>query len=205
MAKTEKNTYHHGDLRATLIQAAMELLPAKGASGLSLREVAKVAGVSHAAPYRHFKDKAALLTALAQSGFEQLAQAMTVVVEQYENDPQQQFVAAAEAYVELGLRNPDMMHLMFGGVLDPELLDEEYCATTEKAFAGLVHIISAGQAAGVFKSCDVQILAVSAWSMVHGLMMLITAGQLREVTTTPEQVKQLSRQLAENLLNGILV
>jgi AcrR family transcriptional regulator len=205
MTKTKKNTYHHGDLRATLIQAAIKLLPVKGASGLSLREVAKAAGVSHAAPYRHFNDKAALLTALAQTGFEQLAQAMATVVEQYENDPQQQLVAAAVAYVELGLRNPDMMHLMFGGVLDPELLSEEFCATSEKAFSGLLQIISAGQEAGVFKSSDVQILAISAWSMTHGLMMLITAGQLREVTTTPEQVKQLSRQLAQNLLNGILV
>ena len=75
-----KNTYHHKDLRGQLIQAAIALLPAKGANGLSLREVAKAAGVSHTAPYRHFKDKAALLAAIAQTGFERLSQAMAEVV-----------------------------------------------------------------------------------------------------------------------------
>jgi len=204
MPKLSKKTYHHGDLREALIQAAIELLPIKGASGLSLREVAKAAGVSHTAPYRHFKDKAALLTAIAQTGFELLMGHMAQVVENHKDDPRQQLIAVATAYVDLGLKNPELMNLMFGGILDPDTLSEEYCGTSDKAFDGLLEIIIAGQEAGVFKQENPKIIAVTAWSLVHGLMMLITAGHMREVATSPEQIEQLSRTMAENLITGIL-
>ncbi len=200
----EQNTYHHKDLRSALIEAAIGLLPASGASGLSLREVAKAAGVSHTAPYRHFKDKSALLAAIAQTGFERLSDAITTVVAAHDNDPQQQLVEAGSAYVTLGLQNPDMMHLMFGGVLDPDTLSEEFCNTSMKSFAGLVHIIEAGQKAGIFKADPPESIAITAWSMVHGLMMLIAAGHLRDMATLPEQAEQLSRIIGHNLLTGIL-
>lgn len=204
MPKSAKKSYHHGDLRDALIQAAIQLLPEKGASGLSLREVAKAAGVSHTAPYRHFKDKAALLTAIAQTGFILLMERMNDVVEQYQDDPRQQLIVIAKTYVELGIKNPDLMNLMFGGILDPDTLSEEYCATSDTAFDGLVEVIVAGQQAGVFKDENPKIIAVTAWSLVHGLMMLITAGHMREVASNPEQIEQLSTTMAENLITGIM-
>ena len=108
------------------------------------------------------------------------------------------------AYVNLGLQNPEMMHLMFGGVLEPDSLNEEFCAVADNSFNGLLQIIEAGQDAGLFKSNPAETIALSAWSMAHGLMMLITAGQLRNLATNPEQTEQLSRMLAHNLLTGIL-
>ncbi len=204
MTGSEKNTYHHGDLRASLIQAAISLLPTKGAAHLSLREVAKVAGVSHTAPYRHFEDKAALLTAIAQTGFEQLTQSLLEVVKKQQNDPEQQLISAAEAYVDLGIANPEMMYLMFGGVLEIDSLSKTFSEKSANAFTGLEQIIINGQALGIFKSGDSQSFAVSAWSLAHGLMMLLTAGQLRDIASSSEQKKQLSRTLAQNLLTGIL-
>ena len=83
-----RDTYHHGDLRRSLIEAAEILLEARGAAGLSLRAVAKRAGVSHAAPYRHFHDKAALLDAIAQTGFERLSERVREAWERNPGDPE---------------------------------------------------------------------------------------------------------------------
>lgn len=204
MPSKDKNPYHHKDLHVKLIQAAISLLPTKGANGLSLREVAKVAGVSHTAPYRHFKDKADLLAAIAQTGFERLSEATAEVVERHIDDPRQQFIEGAVAYVNLGLENPEMVHLMFGGVLNPDSLSQAFYNVADNSFDGLVHIIQAGQEAGLFKSEPPESIALSAWCMAHGLMMLITAGQLQDVAENPAQAEQLSRMLAHNLLTGIL-
>ena len=82
MPTNGQRPYHHGDLRRSLIQAGSKLIEEKGLAGLSLREVARVAGVSHTAPYRHFQDKADLLAAIAQVGFEQLTDELFSVIGQ---------------------------------------------------------------------------------------------------------------------------
>src|SRR5215212_4914161 len=74
--------YHHGDLRNALIRAGQELLAQEGIAGLDMRKVARAAGVSHAAPYRHFADKQALLAAIAEDGFYQLAEGMDAAIGQ---------------------------------------------------------------------------------------------------------------------------
>ena len=90
------------------------MIEEKGLAGLSLREVARAAGVSHTAPYRHFQDKADLLAAIAQKGFEQLTEDASKAARRYAGDPQKQFVAAAVQYVLFGVRNPRMAHLCRG-------------------------------------------------------------------------------------------
>ena len=141
-------SYHHGDLRNALIGAAGQVLTAKGSAGLSLREVAKVAGVSHAAPYRHFRDKAALLRTLAQGGFERLAAAIATVAGSKPHNPEQKLIEAGVVYVRLAVQNPAITQLMFGGTLVPQH-DNACLKAAATAYEFLLGIIQEGVALGV--------------------------------------------------------
>ena len=154
------STYHHGDLRAAVLTAAGKLIEKEGLAGLSVREAARRAGVSHNAPYRHFPDRDALLAALATEGFMLLKKSL-------ENRSGREL---GEAYVRFALSHPQRFRLMFGGLLALESypdLRAEAQATHERltaAFAGL--------------GAEAKFAAAAAWSLVHGLAHLILDGQL---------------------------
>jgi len=196
-----KDRYHHGDLKNALLQAAETLLAETGAAGLSLRAVAKAAGVSHTAPYRHFKDKAALLCALAQAGFERLRLAIHAAADAVPHDAGQKLIAAGSAYVTQAVRNPELTRLMFGGVTEPG--DDGASHAADAAFESLVWIITAGVQAGAFRDRDPYELALVAWTSMHGLAMLIAAGLLQVDAGDEAQVDTLVRSVAQNLLYGI--
>ena len=153
--------YHHGDLRAALLQAAGELLEKQGLASLSLREAARRAGVSHNAPYRHFPDREALLAALAAEGFSWLSEGFTGAGRE-----------GGLAYVRFALAHPQRFRLMFGGVLAigdyPELREQGLRAyqQLEEAFKDL------GE--------DARFAAAAAWSLVHGLSNLILDGHFAQ-------------------------
>lgn len=151
-------TYHHGDLRAAMLGAAGKILEKEGPGGLSVREAARRAGVSHNAPYRHFPDREALLAALAKEGFALLRESL-------ENRAGREL---GEAYVQFALGHPQRFRLMFGGALPagkyPELQQNARAtfAKLEGAFAGL--------------GTDAEFAAAAAWSLVHGLAQLMLDG-----------------------------
>lgn len=151
-------TYHHGDLRAAVLAAAAKMMEKEGLAGLSVREAARRAGVSHNAPYRHFPDRDALLAALAAEGFRELGKAL--------DGPSGRELG--ETYVRYALQYPQRFRLMFGGELALERHGElraQAEATHErlaKAFAGL--------------GSEASYAAAAAWSLVHGLAQLILAG-----------------------------
>lgn len=154
------STYHHGDLRAALLEAASEILSDQGVGELSLREVARRAGVSHNAPYRHFPDRDSLLAELATEGFRRLGAAMAG----------KRGREMGEAYVRFALDNPNLFRLMFGGQLQagrhPGLrvaANATYEALVE-AFRAQPGVADAGMA------------AAAAWSLVHGLAQLLLDG-----------------------------
>jgi len=152
------STYHHGDLRATVLTAAAKMLEKEGLAGLSVRAAARRAGVSHNAPYRHFPDRDALLAALAAEGFRQLADAL-------EGKTGREL---GEAYVRFALERPQRFRLMFGGQVSgdkyPELREQAQAAydRLQGAFAGI--------------GTEVNFAAAAAWSLVHGLAQLILDG-----------------------------
>lgn len=180
-----RNTYHHADLRAALLAAARRMLERDGPAALSLREVARRAGVSHNAPYRHFADRAALLAALAAEGFDALAARMREAVAAAA--PARRLGASGAAYVRFALDEPNLFRLMFGGLVrgreHPEL-----AAAATRAYALLQGETSAAPESGT--------RAVAAWALVHGLAHLLLDGQIPPVRD--------DRAAADRLIERIL-
>ncbi|NJM98235.1 MAG: TetR family transcriptional regulator [Phormidesmis sp. RL_2_1] len=195
---TSKKTYHHGDLREALIAAALIILKTKDAKSLSLREVARQAGVSHTAPYRHFADKSALLAAVAEEGFIEFGQYLQAAVTP--DNPLQSLQATGEAYVQYALDYPTHFRLMFSG--SPPQCDspESLQIAANKTFQTLVEVILAGQALGVMKAGNADELALAPWALVHGLAMLLLDGML---PGTEEMTMDLVRSVIAGNISGI--
>ncbi|MCA9575666.1 MAG: TetR/AcrR family transcriptional regulator [Polyangiales bacterium] len=193
--RRETGAYHHGDLRAELLTAAVALAEERGIDGLSLRECARRAGVSHAAPYRHFEDKNALLSALAEQGFAWLAEAGRAAMEGIE-DPRERLDAYGVAYVRFAVEHPIHFRLMFTRALPAGPSAPDDCVeqpSPDDAFALLV--ATAGEARRA--SGEQALLAgVASWCLPHGLAMLILDGRIpRERVATPEAVSVLAREV----------
>lgn len=174
-----KRPYHHGDLKTALIEAALAHIARDGARALSLREVARSTGVSHTASYRHFPSKESLLAAIAEQGFDRLTEAMRAAIAGHAGDPATALRAAGSAYVEFGVNHPDHLQVMFGGLIGrmedyPALL-----AASRTAYEVLAAVVREGLRAGRFRGPDERTIAVAAWSLVHGLAMLIAGGKIR--------------------------
>ncbi len=204
MAIHDQRSYHHGDLRRALIQAGTQMIEDRGLAGLSLREVARAAGVSHTAPYRHFKDKADLLASIAQVGFEQLTAKADQAAKRHIDNPTEQFVAASVQYILFGVNHPRMAHLLFGGVINMRTAPRSLKQASWAAFELVQTIINNGKTAGVFRNRDTMELAVTTWSGIHGLAQLISGGYLTRLAATERQVKTLSRMVCQQMLAGIL-
>lgn len=169
-------TYHHGNLRQALIDAAIALIERDAApANLSLREVASAAGVSQAAPYAHFPDKRALLAAVAEVGFSQLAESMRRGVTT-SSTPSQRFLATGRGYVQFALRSPSMFRLMFSASLGPLSDFPALQAKAELAYGLFVEALDAVSASKTPR--DMTALRLSTWSLIHGLACLLVEQRL---------------------------
>lgn len=181
-----KKPYHHGDLRSEVLEAAIELIGERGLAGLSLRECARRAGVSHAAPYRHFADKNALLFAIAEQGFGRLARSGEAAMAEHES-LREKLDAYGIAYVRFAFENPVHHRVMFTAEFPT---DDAGADPDARAFELLVE--TASQVAG--PDVDPQVAALAAWSLSHGLSMLILDARVpAEHIQTPDQVEALAR------------
>src|SRR4051812_26098504 len=136
MGARRKHSYHHGDLRRALLDAARVELHKVGVHELSLRSVARRAGVTHTAAYHHFADKDALLRRVAQEGFEKLDAAMAQEIEGAGADPVDRLVAAGRGYLAFAAADPQALRLMFDG---PRIEgDAPFLEAAERAFGRLV-------------------------------------------------------------------
>src|SRR5688572_19597499 len=173
MIKTKilkKKTYHHGDLKNALIQAGVEILAKDGVSGLSLRKVALKAGVSHTAPYSHFADKQALIAAISTEGFRQLYERTHVVIEKYQGKPPKQLIEVAWEYVQFAMDDPGRFKVMFSGVLEQEKEYPEFVTESQNNFQQVVELVKLNQLAGVLQTGPADLIALSAWGIVHGFI-----------------------------------
>ncbi len=170
--------YHHGDLKNAIIKAGMEILAQQGVDGLSMRKVAKKAGVSYAAPYAHFADKQAIIAAISTEGFQRLYEQVYAAAEAHTADPSQQLIEVAWAYVQFALNEPDYFKITFSGILQQEKDYPDFVAISQKNFGLVVTVVQACQAAGVLRPGPADLMAVSTWSLVHGFVALALDGQI---------------------------
>ncbi|MEU6676337.1 TetR/AcrR family transcriptional regulator [Streptomyces sp. NPDC046925] len=171
--------YHHGDLRAACLQAARELLEEDGSAGLSLRAVARRAGVSATAPYRHYADRDALVSAVAAEGYRELARDLAAA--HPSPSTPDDLASVAVAYVRFALDHPAMFRVMFAEPCDPT--SEERVAATALISAYVQGIVD-----GAFPGSDASALSTTVWALVHGLAFLHLDGKLD--TSTPEVVAE---------------
>lgn len=200
-AAAQRDSYHHGDLRQSLIDAAIALIQEGEISQVSLREVARRVGVSHNAPYRHFADKAALLSAVAEQGFQGLRAATEQAIANLSPDAKQRLSAIGQAYVEFALQNPAYYRVMFSPYSNCESAGLQ--AAMRQSFSVLLHVIQDGQTAKSFRAEDSLQMAQTAWALVHGIATLAIDGQLSVVSGAAfDRFLQVSTQM---LIEGFAV
>ncbi|RPI32328.1 MAG: TetR/AcrR family transcriptional regulator [Chloroflexota bacterium] len=186
-----RETYHHGDLKNALIDAGIDILSKEGASGLSLRSVAKRAGVSHAAPYAHFSDKQALIAAISTEGYRRVYEKIEEVVREYQHDPLRQLVEAGWAYLQFALTDPDHFKITFSGVVEKEKDYPAFVEVSRKNFELVVKIVEACQAVGALNPGPSNLVAVGVWSLVHGLASLLLEGQISHAVLETWTVREM--------------
>ncbi|MEV2274528.1 TetR/AcrR family transcriptional regulator [Nocardiopsis sp. NPDC049922] len=160
--------YHHGDLRSVLLANAERALAERGPASLSLRELAREAGVSHAAPSRHFKDKQALLDALAFSGFERLTERLERAVEA-EDDVRACLLGLARTYVGFAVEHAALLDLMYTRKHDPDV-SEQLLAEITRMLDTVTRPIREGQAAGELGGGDPYTVAMTVAATLHGFV-----------------------------------
>ncbi len=186
---TRTRSYHHGDLRGELLQRAEETLRTTGVDGLSLRQLARDIGVSHGAPSRHFRDKQALLDAVALAGFERLGALFTDAAQG--DTFADQLLSLTRAYLRFAIDNSALLELMFARKHSPTA-GSELPAAAEQTFMIPAAMIAAAQAKGEVAAGDVATVGFAAFAAMQGLVTFVSSG------FTPAE-------MAEELLPGMVV
>lgn len=168
---TEAASYHHGDLRAALLAAALDIVARDGLAALSLRALARAAGVSAMAPYHHFADRAALLAAVAAAGYDRLHAEKLARLGAAGDNPVERLVAAARGYVAFVIANPELYRLMGS----PELAGRRDAALNASAAAPAASLTALIGPAGL---ADPPAAATQIWAFVHGLGQLVIDGHV---------------------------
>ncbi|MBV8707321.1 MAG: TetR/AcrR family transcriptional regulator [Acidobacteriaceae bacterium] len=212
----EKETYHHGDLRRALLDAARQLAEERGIDGFTLREVARRAGVSHAAPYHHFSDKTALVEALAIETYKSLAQAMKQACDRRGGNALDRLGAIGISYVIFATEHPAEFRLLtrfevcpppsdcqIGQLIGTFALPPLEDAANE-AYHVLIRTIKEGQEAKIVAEGDVESLALTCWASVHGLAVLLLDGLIGKTPAHAQmQVSELAGIVVETLAKGL--
>jgi AcrR family transcriptional regulator len=182
----DRAPYHHGDLRRVIIETAQTMLGEDQGWHFTLREVARRAGVSHAAPYKHFPDKACLLAELAMIGFDQLRESLTTAVGERSQSARNELLIAATAYVQFGVDHPSLYRLMFSAEVN-QAAGVHKGERALGALAILLDLLERGQKEGVFRQRPFLSQAAACWAQVHGLTLLALDGLLipEKVGATP--------------------
>jgi AcrR family transcriptional regulator len=189
------STYHHGDLRRVVLEATLALVEQEGVGSLSMREIARRAGVSHGAPYHHFHDKAGVMTAIAEEGFQKLEAALRAGVAESET-PRGKFEACGRAYVKFAVSHPAHFRVMFR----PELAEPAlFSAGAKSAFQVLVEVVAECRREGLGRGVAPGALALTGWSTMHGLASLIVDGPFAKTSDGSLHPDQLARTVSRTL------
>lgn len=201
-AAARATAYHHGDLRNALVDAGRRVLERDGVSKLSLREVARVIGVSHGAPLHHFASKEALLIAIAANGFRDLTLTMRAASVS-SGEPLDQFVACGVAYVKYMHEHAHLVRLMLGGLIPSSYADPELKGASREALEVLLGVVQAAQASGSIIHGDPQKIAFAAWANVHGTGVLLLEGHYVAEHRSTIDIEKVARRAVEFFFSGV--
>jgi AcrR family transcriptional regulator len=198
-----KNKYHHGDLKAALVEAAFRILAEQGADALSLRSAARLAGVSHAAPYAHFEDKEDLISALKDFGFNELLQQLVTGVAGVGKDPFERLRTFGRVYLNFAFTQSAKYQIMMRRPLQKEpRATATYVETGRRIFALLSEEVRALHAvrppSGPFSA---ELFVMTAWSSLHGLCSLWMDGPMAMIVPPGTKVEALAEEFIEYLLS----
>jgi AcrR family transcriptional regulator len=200
----KSGAYHHGNLRRALIDAALVLITAKGVEAFTIREVARQAGVSHTAPYRHFSDKAELLEAVAVEGFDLMEKKMHRRIASYPDDALLRFKACGLAYIDFTIEHASHYRVMFR----PGRSDEGGTEVLKKAgaacFGTLLGCITDCQGETLIREGDPHPMALAAWSIVHGFGMLLIDNHVRETGVFHSVAATMRDVVTDTLYYGLI-
>jgi AcrR family transcriptional regulator len=199
---TEKENYHHGDLRQAIIQEALVWIETENIVSLSLRKIARQIGVSHNAPYRHFPDKESLLFAIAEMGFGQLRQALQQALLDSPEDVQKRLENLGIAHVKYAVNHQAYYRVMFSDSHRNCQKDPRLKKISEETFEILLNAIKAGQEAQVFNSEDSWQLARICWSLVHGISILAIDNQL--MVCEAVEIVELAQIATKTMTRGMI-
>ena len=195
--------YHHGDLKNALRAAASTLIAERGVEGVSLREISRSAGVSHTAAYRHYADKQALLADLAEDGFRQLAALNRRAIHETPGGPVAQLMACGRAYVRFGVQRPHVLQLMFGQAIPDWSVHPSLQQASEELARTLADVVAAGQAAGAMRAAPLGDVTLTAWSLVHGLALLLAGRRIPAAAVDDAFVEHMAEQCVTLLMQGL--
>lgn len=194
--------YHHGDLKAALVDAAVAILREEGLNALTLRAVAGRVGVSQTAPYRHFVDRRALVAAVAERGFARLQAAMLERIQAVEPGTRIGLKQVALAYIQFGVDNPAEYRVMFG----PEVAKTDDLPDLRDTGRGVLGFVAEGirqlQGAGLIGAGDPWLMASATWATLHGLVMLILDGQTKGIADVEQLVEESTRIMMFGMSGG---
>ncbi|MFD3688809.1 TetR/AcrR family transcriptional regulator [Nocardiopsis sp. NPDC058631] len=192
---TEQRPYHHGNLRAALLDAAEHVLRESGADELSLRDLAREVGVSHAAPRRHFPDRQALLDALAESGFAQLDTALRTALAGVGEDFPSRVKATMTAYTRFATENAALLELMYTSKHRPGAT--RIAKAAEGPFGLMSELITQGQEQGALQAGDPERIGIVLFATLQGIASMINGNFVR-----PELLNELVETAVEQFLRG---
>ncbi|MDR6988196.1 AcrR family transcriptional regulator [Paenarthrobacter nitroguajacolicus] len=172
--------YHHGNLREALLERAMETIEEVGVDGLSLRQLARDVNVSHGAPAKHFRDKQALIDALALAGFESM-NGLIRAASASDGDLRDRFVSVGKAYVDFAVAHPALLTVMYSTKHHPDS-STELRSTGEQGILVAQAMIIEAQEAGIIAAGDPQTLAMVCFVSLHGAALLAAGKHLDGAT-----------------------
>lgn len=197
--------YHHGSLPQTLIEVASELIGTEGIKNLSLRKIAKSAGVSQAAPYRHFDDKEHLLSEVAKAGFYKLNQEMKASPT-FDTTPIETIESLSLGYIKFAQENPSYFRMMFSSELSVTMEKhsvKEQATTPIKLFIDA--ILDAQEINLINPHLPTELIAMNLWSMIHGLAFLLLEKQLSIGENNIDNLREKTKKMLAMFLKGVSI
>lgn len=198
--KKTKGSYRHGDLRNVLRAEALRLIQERQQVDFNLRELSKLAGVTHTAVYRHYRDKRELLAQIALEGFQKLLFEFQETAMKFRKLGKTASPEQGKVYVRFALKNPGYFRAMFHPSLNPFIDYPDLYATAKAAYQEVAQSIQHDIERGIYKKGPVKKMATIAWSSVHGLAQLILDGQLIDsMTPTSVDVESISEYMVRSV------